>query len=43
PPINLPRTPNQQILDNQVQQKLNQNYILANPAPPGVPIKPSHL
>ncbi|CAG8856374.1 12049_t:CDS:1, partial [Gigaspora margarita] len=37
------RTPNQQILDNQVQRKLNQNYIVANPAPPRVLIKPPYL
>ncbi|CAG8857284.1 19658_t:CDS:1, partial [Gigaspora margarita] len=43
PPIKLPRTPNQQILDNQVQQRLNQNYIIANPALPKVPTKPPHL
>lgn len=43
PPVNIPRTPQQQQSDNQLQRILNQNYLIANPAPPKVPNKPPHL
>lgn len=40
---NLPRTPHQQKIDNQLQQRLQEHYSPPNLAPPRIPNKPPHL
>ena len=40
---NLPKTPHQQRIDNQLQQRLQEYYSPPNLAPSRIPTKPPHL